>query len=321
MTKQQVDPEFAREVLEGLSAENKRLSSKYFYDEKGSRLFQQIMALDEYYPTNCEYEIFELHKEQLFQLFSKAANELCIVEFGAGDGKKTKVLLRHFIKKPIEFEYIPIDISEDAVNGLVNNLADELPELEVQGIVNEYFKGLKTLKEDCDWKKVVMFLGSNIGNFDDKLIKLFLDSVRENLSPDDLFLIGFDLKKDPAVIKAAYNDKEGVTAEFNLNLLDRINREMGADFNRANFTHAPAYNETTGEARSYIKSLVQQEVHIKHLNQSFKFKAGELIHTEISRKYTLEQIAQLASASGFEVVNNFTDSRNYFVDSVWKPKE
>ena len=320
MTKPHVDPEFAREVLEGLSAENKRLSSKYFYDEKGSRLFQQIMNLEEYYPTDCEYEIFETHKEQLFRLFASGTKNLCIVEFGAGDGKKTKVLLRHFVNKPIEFEYRPIDISKDAVNGLVNNLADELPELEVKGVVNEYFKGLKALKEDCDWRKVVMFLGSNIGNFNDGLVKRFLDSVRENLTPNDLFLIGFDLKKDPAVIKSAYNDSKGITAEFNLNLLDRINREMYANFNRANFVHAPEYNETTGEARSYIKSLVEQEVEIKHLNQSFKFKAGELIHTEISRKYSLEQIAQLAAASGFEVVNNFTDSRNYFVDSVWKPK-
>lgn len=316
---QKVDPEFTRDVLEGLSAENKHLSSRYFYDEKGSRLFQQIMDLEEYYPTNCEFEIFENNKEQLFDLFLKGSKHFSIVEFGAGDGAKTKVLLKHFTEADGDFDYVPIDISEDAINWIESNLAEELPKVKVKGIVNEYFKGLEALKQTSDNKKVVMFLGSNIGNFTDERIKLFLDSVRASLNPNDLFLIGFDLKKDPAVIKAAYNDSKGVTAEFNLNLLDRINREMGANFDRSKFTHAPVYDELNGEARSYIKSLVDQEVYIEHLKQSFRFKKDELIHTEISRKYSLEQISNLAKASGFHIVASLTDSKDYFVDSVWQP--
>ncbi|MBC7922601.1 MAG: L-histidine N(alpha)-methyltransferase [Ferruginibacter sp.] len=332
---------FAQDVQTGLSANPKRLSSRYFYDERGNRLFQDIMGLKEYYLTRSEFEILTRHQAALLHLFRSRPilaeesqrqvasvavedhqegedNAFELIEFGAGDGLKIKVLLRHFLAQRASFRYVPIDISADAVNGLVADLRATFPELETEGVQDEYFKALDYLKTRSQVRKVVLFLGANIGNFNEVEAIQFLTSLRRNLSPDDLLMIGFDLKKDPSLILAAYNDASGVTRDFNLNLLQRINRELGGDFNPDHFQHYPTYDPTSGEARSFLLSRKHQTVRIAGLDAAFEFEAWEPIHTEISRKYDLRTIVRLAQQSGYQVVQHFFDRQQYFVDTVWR---
>lgn len=308
---------FARDVFAGLSSTPKYLSSRYFYDKRGSEIFQEIMRMPEYYPTDCEYQIFELHKQTILDIIGKQAFHL--LEFGAGDGLKTKILLQHFLQEKAHFEYMPIDISGDALKKLEKDLTAKWPELEVDAQEGEYFATLDQVGQRDDLCKFVLFLGSNIGNFVwDEAIN-FLSELRKHLTVNDYILIGFDLKKDPRTILNAYNDPAGITKEFNINLLRRINRELNANFVPEQFMHYPTYNPLTGETKSYIVSCKDQSVHIGAVNEEFHFKAWEPIWTELSLKYDEKMIHDLAKASGFEVVTNLSDKRNYFVDSIWRP--
>ena len=309
--------QFARDVLEGLSAKHKYLSSKYFYDEKGDALFQEIMALDEYYLTNCEYQIFETHKQQLLETIQTNGKPFDLIEFGAGDGYKTKVLLRHFMRQNADFTYMPIDISQNVLNLLQADLTENLPGLQVQPLPGEYFKVLSELPKDPHRKRVVLFLGSNIGNFLKPVALDFLRKIAQILSIGDHLLLGVDLMKDPRVIAKAYNDSKGVTAAFNLNLLDRINRELGGDFVLENFIHNPCYNPSNGEARSFLVSTCNQTVTIEKLNTSFQFEAWESVAMELSQKYNLGGLQQLAADTGYEIVQHFFDDRKYFTDTLF----
>ena len=292
----------------------KSLPSKYFYDKKGDALFQQIMDLEEYYLTRCEFEVFENNKNELKKAFSEGAASFNLIEFGAGDGLKTKVLLHHFVNNHVNFKYVPIDISGNVLNQLEKSLRSELPDLQVKPLQNDYFKALETLENGAS-RNVVLFLGSNIGNFDhDRAIK-FLSELNRCLKYGDLVLIGFDLKKDPEIILKAYNDSKGVTKAFNINLLNRINAELGANFDTSNFIHYPIYNPLTGTTKSFLVSTKAQTVEI--MDAAIQFGAWEAIHTEVSQKYSLIDIDRMAEESGFNSVKNFFDSRNYFTDSVW----
>jgi len=314
----QQDSPFAIDVVKGLSSNPKYLQSKYFYDCKGDFLFRQIMQLEEYYLTACEYEILEKNKEAILDYFGREGSPFELVEFGAGDGLKTKVLLRHFLRHKARFEYIPIDISQNALDALIADLDREFPRLKRTGLRGDYFECLSTLNDLYHKRKAVLFLGSNIGNFSTAETAAFLKQARENLNCGDMVLTGFDLKKDPDAILKAYNDPYGVTAEFNLNLLDRINRELDADFDRKFFKHYAAYDPQSGEARSFLVSMRPQAVYIGVANREFHFEAWEAVHTEISRKYTLAQICEMAETAGFGVVDNFFDEKKYFVDSLWR---
>jgi len=309
---------FANDVLNGLSTKSKFLSSKYFYDEKGDKLFQRIMELDEYYLTSCEYEILENNKGYLLDKFQNFDSSFHLVEFGAGDGFKTKILLGHFLEAKANFRYVPIDISYHALNNLMSDLGNSYPDLIGGGIHADYFQGLRSLNGKMS-RKIILFLGSNIGNFRHDQARKFLKKMRDNVRDNDLVLIGFDLKKEPGVIRKAYNDSEGVTGEFNLNLLRRINAELGGQFVVDNFEHKPEYNHENGEARSYLVSRVDQTVCVEKLGKEFTFKADEKIFMEISQKYDPEDINELASLSGFKIVTNLYDKRKYFVDSLWEP--
>lgn len=312
----QAKTEFAKDIEEGLSQTPKKLSSKYFYDEKGDELFQQIMAMEEYYPTNCEYEILSSHRADL--LNDITAKRFDLIELGAGDGTKTKVLLRHFLQQKANFRYVPIDISGNILAELKAALGEEMPTLEVSPVKGDYFKSLKEIPHQENTQKVVLFMGGNIGNLDMEEASVFLRVLASHLHKGDLLMIGFDLKKDPQVILDAYNDKQGITRAFNLNLLHRINNELGANFNIANFKHWPTYNPLTGATKSYLLSTEQQEVHIAALDETFQFDAYEAIDMELSQKYSLKDIQDLATKSGFTVKKNYTDKRNYFVDSLWQ---
>ncbi len=310
---------FEDDVRDGLTSSPKHLSSKYFYDDEGSRLFQQIMEVEEYYLTDAEFEVFNSLKQEILQFFSEDDSPFNLIEFGAGDGLKTKVLLRHFLASHANFTYTPIDISGKALQDLTNDLTREMPELRVNGIKNDYFTALSELATNND-RKVVLFLGSNIGNFTYDGSINFLSALRHELRSGDMIMIGFDLKKNPEKIKAAYNDSKGVTRAFNLNLLHRINKEMGANFDVGAFEHYPTYDPHTGEARSYIMSTKAQTVHIDKLNLTVEFDAWESIHTEISKKYSLREIEQLAAAAGFTVRKHLVDPQQYFADSIWQLK-
>ncbi|MFW5657161.1 MAG: L-histidine N(alpha)-methyltransferase [Bacteroidota bacterium] len=310
------DITFFNDVCDGLSQNPKRISSKYFYDERGDTLFQQIMHLEEYYPMNCEYEIFTTHKEAILNCFIKGSRGFNLIEYGAGDAYKTKVLINHFISNQVDFIYSPVDISDNVLNILENSLLSKFPELHLDKIAAEYFDALDVInKRNCD-KKVILFLGSNIGNFTWEETDAFFHSISDKGDSGDLLMIGFDLQKDPGTILKAYNDSKGVTRDFNLNLLQRINNELDADFNINGFYHYPTYDPISGEAKSFIVSKTHQTVSIGNPAQTFTFKAGECIFTEVSRKYTEEQIDALAEKTGFKVVEKYFDKKHYFCDAI-----
>jgi L-histidine N-alpha-methyltransferase len=311
--------EFALDVLLGLSQSPKELSSKYFYDAEGDKLFQQIMELPEYYLTQCEFEILHTHKERIAEAIDCSCFNL--VELGAGDGQKTRVLLAHFLSAGLDFRYIPIDISESVVQELVWELKQHAPSLEVEGLVTDYFDGLKWLSNLNHRTNVVLFLGSNIGNFSSSEARFFLHSLWKALNDGDYVYIGFDLKKNVDLMTKAYNDSTGVTAQFNLNLLRRINRELGANFDPDQFAFYSTYNEFSGAIESYLVSRRRQTVHIETFSQSFSFEPWEPLHTEYSHKYLESDIAQMATEAGFEVVEQFYDSRRYFLDSLWRVRK
>lgn len=308
---------FAADVVAGLAARPKYLLSKYFYDDRGSQLFQQIMGMEDYYLTDCEFEILERHGLALLDLFVQGNHPFDLVELGAGDGLKTKVLLGQFLGQGADFCYAPIDISADAMAGLVADVAVQFPTLAIVPLVDDYFHGLHQLQEHTDRRRVVLFLGSSIGNFTNDGAIAFLRHLGDNLNPGDLLMIGFDLMKDPGLILRAYDDPAGITREFNLNLLDRINRELGGDFNRDRFRHTPTYDPMTGETKSYLVSTEAQTVHLSTLDQAFEFDAWEAIDMEISKKYSLREIDEIADRAGFVPVKSFFDERRWFVDAVW----
>lgn len=308
--------QFLKDVISGLSNENKHISSKYFYDKKGDAIFQQIMHMDEYYLTDAELDIFQSHKEEIAKLFSPNRESFNLIEFGAGDGMKTKVLLKELLNQNIPFDYVPIDISQNALDQLNRSLTKEMPNLSFKGIQGDYFEVLNQLKENQDKRNVILFLGSNIGNFTDTEAHTFTSNISDKLNAGDLLLIGVDLKKDPRKILLAYNDPTGITAEFNYNLLRRINRELGGNFDIEQFEHHPTYDPVTGECKSALLSKIEQEVEID--GRAFHFSQWEPIHTEISRKYSLKQIHELAKDSGFKIKTDLFDSNKYFVDSIWE---
>jgi L-histidine N-alpha-methyltransferase len=310
--------QFAEDVLRGLSSTPKSLSSKYFYDDEGSRLFQEIMKLPEYYLTGCELEIFKEHANDIFRALANGDGAFDLIELGAGDGTKTAVLVDHFLKQNADISYSPIDISQEALDALTEKFNREFPTLKMCAMNGDYFKILESLKKGSGRRKVLLFLGSNIGNFSRKQSVDFFRQLRGVMNENDLLFIGFDLQKDPHVIAAAYDDPQGVTARFNLNLLTRINRELGADFDLGQFIHYANYRPIEGSARSFLISREKQSVNIAALERTFEFDQWEPVFMEISQKYSLDVIEKLASESDFQIKQNFFDSRRYYCDSLWQ---
>ena len=310
---------FAEDILEGLSANPKYLSSKYFYDDEGSRLFQEIMKLPEYYLTRSETEIFSKQTAKIFEAFDVYKTEFDLIELGAGDGTKTSILIDYFLNQKADFRYVPIDISSEALNFLTGKFLEQFPELDIKTECGDYFKTLETFSAESDRKKIILFLGSNIGNFSEDGALQFFTDLRKAMNEKDLIFIGFDLHKNPKTILNAYDDSQGVTAKFNLNLLKRINRELGADFNIEEFSHYASYHPLERAARSFLISQKEQTVTIKSLDAEFHFKKWEPIYMEVSQKYGEGMIEKLANKSGFSVAQNFFDENKFYLDSLWKP--
>jgi L-histidine N-alpha-methyltransferase len=307
---------FALDVLVGLSSKPKSIPSKYFYDSHGSELFRQICLQPEYYLTERESEIIEHHHSSIAAYAGRGP--LNLVELGPGFSRKSILLLEHFASAGVAVQYVPIDISESAMVALVNSLEETLPQLEVNGLVTDYFNGLKWLNHRYRRKNLVLFLGSSIGNFTHRGACFFLRNLWNCLNHEDVVLIGFDLKKDIDLLLRAYNDSKGVTREFNLNLLRRINRELGGNFDDSKFRHFGTYNVSTGAMESYLVSQERQAVFIEAIGRSFLFEPWEPLHTEYSYKYLASDIEQLAGETGFEVHQHIHDSKDFFVDSLWR---
>jgi L-histidine Nalpha-methyltransferase len=309
---------FVDDVIAGLSMTPKSIPSKYFYDARGSRLFHQITELPEYYLTRSELEILRTHGRRIAALISRGPFRL--IELGVGDGLKTDVLLRQLLEASADFEFVPIDICAESVRGVTTSFRRLLPELgpRIHGVVADYLDGLARLDHGDSRRNVVMLLGSNIGNFAPDDARRFLEAVREALNPGDFLLIGFDLKKSISVLWRAYNDSQGVTREFNFNLLDRINRELGGNFVRSQFLHYAPYNPRVGCMESWLVSRVEQSVRLDSVDREFHFDAWEGIAVERSHKYTLGEIEALAASSGYSVEEHFLDRHRYFADSLWR---
>lgn len=302
---------FAQHVEKGLSANQKHLSSMYFYDKKGEALFRDIMNLDEYYLTDCEMEILKIQGYEIAQAIGN--EEIDIIELGAGDGIKTKELLKHLNFDKVT--YSPIDISEQAIIDITKKMKDWLPHLNIKGVCGDYFKMIGDFQSNR--KKVILFLGSNLGNMTDDQAKGFLKQLSHVMNPGDSILLGLDLIKSENIVLPAYNDSKGITAQFNLNLLERINKELGGNFNVTQFEHLATYNEKEGIAKSYIRSKIDQTVFIEENENSYHFQKDELIHTEVSRKYDLDIIRKIIDGTSLHLKFQFTDHRQYFTNLIF----
>ncbi len=310
----------AQAVEEGFEKNPKRLPSWLFYDETGDKIFQAIMRMPEYYLTGCEYEILNTYKESLRQHFSADGSIFDLIEFGAGDGLKTEILLRHFNAQHTTFQYMPVDISASVLDQLTERLLAAVPSLLIQSVNKPYEEAIVSIQERDHNRKVYLFLGANIGNFIPADAEHFVAAIAASMEQNDQLLIGFDLKKDPRLVQAAYDDPHGITRDFNLNLLVRLNRELGADFQVDQFTHYPYYDPETGITKSYLVSMNDQDVHIEALHKTIHFNRWEIIHTEVSQKYDVAMIEKLAARTGLEITAYYYDRKYYFTDVLFRKK-
>jgi len=290
---------FAADVIAGLTAEPKRLPPKYFYDAAGSVLFERITRLGEYYPTRSELALLAQHAPAMASLFPPAC---ALIEFGGGSSRKARILLG--AAATVE-AYVPIDISGDFLQQDASQLRRDLPRLSVQPIVGDFTRLPELPPTIAAMPRVGFFPGSTIGNLEPDDAAEFLRRAGALLGAGSLFVIGVDLVKAPAILHRAYNDAEGVTAKFNLNLLARINRELGADFDLAAFEHLAFYNARCSRIEMHLASTKRQRVGI--CGQRIDFRAGETIHTENSYKYSIESFQALAQANGWSPLKAWTD--------------
>lgn len=307
--------QFRFDVIKGLSAKHKELFSKYFYDYRGDQLFQDIMEMPEYYLTKCELEIFQDRTADLANAFDYRNGPFDLIELGAGDAMKSSYLLDYLVNEKADFTYRPIDISGNILAELEERLTIEIPALDIDCMEGDYFEMLEQATNLSKRRKVVLFLGGNIGNMEINEAFLFCKELRSYLQEGDIALIGFDLKKNPHQILKAYNDNAGITAAFNLNLLSRINRELGANLDLDNFSHYQNYDPITGACRSYLVSLRDQHANID--GNPITFTENELIYMEVSQKFSREQISEMALQSGFQNIQEISDSKNWFLDAIW----
>lgn len=297
--------DIARDILAGLAHSPKHLSSKYFYDARGSQLFETITRLPEYYPTRTEIALMEARLPEIAKAIGRYAH---VVEYGSGSGRKTRMLL-DALADPVA--YTPIEISRSALLASVGQLRAEFPHIQMLPVCADFTRSVDLPKSTrTAARTLVYFPGSTIGNFTAAEAVALLREMRITIGQRGVALIGIDLQKDPALIEAAYNDAAGVTAQFTLNLLTRLNREIGSDFDLDGFRHRACYDAIVGRIDTYLVSQRKQSVHVGQ--RTFDFAADEAIHVEYSHKYTDTSFAQLAALAGLHVADGWNDSRNWF---------
>ena len=300
--------EIADDVLTGLSATPKSLPPKLFYDAIGSGLFDEITRLPEYYPTRLETQIFRDHAGEMIRA---AGEQLDIVELGAGMATKTRLLLREVLKRQLVVNYTPVDISADALDVCASSLRRELLRVKVDPCVADFSMAMPRLPQAKN-TRLMLYIGSSIGNFDPEHAQQLLESMRLSLRRGDALLLGTDMRKDEATLVAAYDDSLGVTAKFNKNLLARINRELGADFNLAKFRHVALWNSEESRIEIYLESEAEQTVSIPALKRQFTFARRERVHTENSYKYTQSGVRTMLAKAGFSHQKSWTDDRKWY---------
>ena len=305
----------ADDVRKGLSAQQKRFLPKYFYDELGSQLFEAICLLSEYYLTRAENEILQKYSDEIVAAVD-GDKQKTLVEMGSGSASKTRLIIEALLRRQSDLLFIPVDISATALESSSRILLQSYPGLRIEAYAADYFAGLAELGKKPRVRTLALFLGSNISNFDPEEALRFLRAMRSVLNNGDALLLGADLKKDPAILEAAYNDALGVTSAFNLNVLARINRELGGTFDLRAFRHRAFYNEELGRIEIYIESLANQSVRIEKLDLEIEFAEGELIHTENSYKYDMASIQSLASQTGFALSRRWLDSQERFSSNL-----
>lgn len=307
---------FADEVRSGLSAASKYLASKYFYDELGSALFDAITVLPEYYLTRAETEIL---REWGWEIVRAIGNPLDFVELGSGSAVKTRILIGEALRVQRSLRYCPIDISPEALKASAQALASAYPTLKVTAYAGDYFGVLGAGLLARNERMLVMFMGSNIGNYEPDQARALLASIAGTLKSGDGLLLGVDLKKDPRTLELAYDDAAGVTAAFNKNILGRINRELAGTFDLHDFRHIARYEESSGAVRSFLEAQRAHEVRIETLDLTVRFARGELIHTESSYKYSLEDIGELAGTANLRVQRSWLDRERRFCVALLTP--
>jgi L-histidine N-alpha-methyltransferase len=295
---------FAQDVRRGLVARPKRLSCQYFYDAEGSRRFEEICALPEYYLTRAECAILRAHAEEVI---AKLPRPLTLVELGSGSSRKTRLLMDAIFRGQETLLYVPIDVGRGALEESSRQLLREYPGLHIAAVRSEYEEGLRHLPDDLGQPRLFLWLGSSVGNFHRGDAALFLGKVRRLMTSADRFLVGIDLRKERSILEPAYDDARGVTAQFNLNLLARINRELRGHFDVASFRHRAVYQEEIGRVEMYLESRQAQTVRIDRLELEVSFVAGESIHTENAYKYSFAEIDALAAGAGLRVEEQWLD--------------
>ena len=291
------------EVVAGLSMDTKRLSPKFFYDRRGSLLFDAITELPEYYLTRAEIAILKQSRKEIADIVGDGA---CVVEYGSGNSTKIRILLENL--SPLA--YVPVDISRDHLIGSASQIAADYPAVSVYPTCADYTGHFELPIHAKDLRPIAFFPGSSIGNFEPNKAAEFIDNVRKVIGKNGLFLIGVDSKKTASTLNAAYNDSRGVTEAFNLNMLRHLNERIGTNFDLAGFRHIAEYDHEIGCVQMYLESARKQQVVLDH--HVFHFDTGERIHTESSYKYTADEFLSLASNAGFECRSFWTDEKKYF---------
>lgn len=297
--------DFRREVLAGLSRPSKTLPCKYLYDEQGARLFEAICEVEEYYPTRTELAILRWNMREMATMFGPRCR---VVELGSGSAIKTRLLLEHMEDPAV---YVPIDVSRNQLFESAARFAKAHPALEVLPVCADYTNHFELPESPVNPQKTILFFpGSTIGNFEPREAAEFMGRTSRFCGRNGGILLGVDLKKEPALLHRAYNDSRGITAEFNLNLLDRINRELDGDFDRSLFRHQARYNDAAGRIEMHLVNRQRQTVTVS--GRQFHFTTGESIVTEHSYKYTLDEFRRLMARAGLQVARCWTDDQNWF---------
>lgn len=306
--------DFRRDLLAGLSTYPRSIPCRYFYDLEGSRLFDRICDLPEYYLTRAEEEILDAN---IGEIIDSAPDDFVLAELGSGASRKTRQIIEGAMKRRERLEYAPVDVSAEFLHATCRQLQEEYPGLVCRPVAGEYAHGLKHLPRRGMQPVLLLFLGSSLGNFAPDEQTGFMQEVRRTLEPRDALLMGLDLQKDPKLIEAAYNDRMGLTARFNLNLLRRVNRELGGTFDLSDWEHLAIYNDRQSRIEMYL--VATRPHHVRVAGECFGFDAGERILTEYSHKFSMEQIERLAASAGFRISRGWRDSRNRFGLYLFRP--